>query len=152
MTKIHIQKEGFIKASGVHNRKNNKPVMCITTGEIYASVSDAAYANGASFGAMSWACCGKTKKCQGKRFCFVANVTEHLDEIAECLRIREAKAIAYDKICAKKEALNKAQAKYDHYTQRVFDLEQQLKTEREFMHQAREELRALRKGDEENAD
>jgi hypothetical protein len=144
MTKIHIQKEGFIKAHGVHTRKNHKPVMCITTGEIYASVLDAALANGVTIGAISWACCGKSKTCQGKRFCFVANVTEHLEEIAECLRIREAKAIAYDEICAKKEALNKAQAKYDHYTQRVADLEQQLKTEREFMLQAREELRALK--------
>lgn len=144
MTKIHIQQESFIKAHGVHARKNHKPVLCITTGEIYASVLDAADANGVTIGSMSWACCGKTHKCQGKRFCFVANVTEHLDEIAECLRIREAKASAYDKICAKKEALNKAQAKYDHYTQRVADLQQQLETEREFMLKAREELRALK--------
>lgn len=152
MTKIHIQKEGFIKAHGVHTRKNNKPVMCITTGEVYASVLDAAKENGASFSAISLVCCGKSKTCKGKRFCFVTNVTEHLDEISECLRIREAKASAYDEICAKKEALNKAQAKYDHYTQRVADLEQQLTTERAFMRQAREELRALRNGDEENAD
>jgi hypothetical protein len=137
MTKINIQNESFIKAHGVHARKNHKPVLCITTGEIYASVLDAADANGVSFSAMSWACCGKTKKCQGKRFCFVANVTEHLDEIAECMRIREAKAKAYEEIYAKQEAVRKAKAKYEHYTKRVADLEQQLQTEREFMIKAR---------------
>lgn len=152
MTKLHIQKESFIKAHGIHHRKNHKPVMCITTGEIYASVLDAAEANGVSFSAMSWACCGRSKSCKGKRFCFVANVTEHLDEIAECMRIREAKAKAYDEFNAKQEAVRKAKAKYEHYTKRVADLEQQLKTEREFMQQARDELRDLQRemrGDEE---
>lgn len=149
MTKIFIQNESTIKAHGTHHRKNHKPVMCITTGEIYASVLDAAEANGVSYAAMSWVCCGKSKTCKGKRFCFVANVTEHLDEIAECMRIREEKAKAYDEINAKQEAVRKAKAKYEHYTNRVAELEEQLKTEREFMHQAREELRALRKGDEE---
>jgi hypothetical protein len=149
MTKINIQNESFIKAHGVHARKNHKPVLCITTGEIYASVLDAAEANGVSFSAMSLACCGRVKTCKGKRFCFVANVTEHLDEIAECMRIREAKAKAYEEIYAKQEAVRKAKAKYEHYTKRVADLEQQLQTEREFMLKAREELRALRKGDEE---
>lgn len=152
MTKIHIQNESFIKAHGVHARKNHKPVMCITTGEVYASVLDAAEANEVSYAAMSWACCGKSKTCKGKRFCFVANITEHLDEIAECMRIREAKAKAYDEINAKQEAVRKAKAKYEHYTKRVADLEQQLKTEREFMQQARDELRDLQRemrGDEE---
>lgn len=149
MTKIHIQNESFIKAHGIHTRRNNKPVLCITTGEIYASVLDAAEANGVSYAAMSWACCGRSQKCKDKRFCFVANATEHLDEIAECMRIREAKAKAYDEINAKQEKIRKAKAKYEHYTNRVAELEQQLATEREFMLQARDELRALRKEDEE---
>ena len=149
MTKIHIQQESFIKAHGVHTRRNHKPVLCITTGEIYASVLDAAEVNGVSYSAMSLACCGKSVKCKGKRFCFVANVTEHLDEIAECIRIREAKVKAYDEIYAKQEAVRKAKERYNHHMNRVAELEQQLATEREFMLKARDELRALRKGDEE---
>ncbi len=152
MTKIHIQNESFIKAQGIHTSKNNKPVYCITTGEFYASVLDAAEKNGVSYAAMSWVCCGKSQKCKGKRFCFVSKITEHLEEIAECARIREAKATAYDEIYAKQEAVRKAKAKYEHYTNRVADLEQQLETERAFMLQARGELRALQRemrGDEE---
>ena len=149
MTKIFIQKETTIKANGIHTRKNHKPVMCITTGEVYASVLDAAKANDVSFSAMSLACCGRSNSCKGKRFCFVANVTEHLDEIAHCIRIREAKVNAYDEYHARKEALRNAQAKYEHHMNRVAELQRQLEIERELVLKTRDELRALRMEDEE---
>lgn len=145
MTKIYIQNESTIKAHGTHHRKNHKPVMCITTGEIYASVLDAAEANGVSYAAMSWVCCGKSKTCKGKRFCFVANVTEHLDEIAECMRIREAKAIAYDEINAKQEAVRKAKEKYERHQAKVAELQKALAEENALMYKARDELRALQR-------
>lgn len=152
MTNINIQKESFIKAHGIHHRKNHKPVMCITTGEIYASVLDAAEANGVSYSAMSWVCCGRMKSCKGKRFCFVANVTEHLDEIAECMRIREAKAKAYDEINAKQEAVRKAKEEYDRRQAKVAELKKALAEENALMYKARNELRTLQRemrGDEE---
>ena len=109
MKKITICKETTITATGKATNGNRKPVICIDTGEVFASLTDAAeYAN-VSGATMSYAVNHNGSKCKGKRYCFVSEVTQHLDELTESIRTREAKAAEYDKIIYRQTALRKAE-------------------------------------------
>lgn len=102
---IHDKKE--LKVTGTHISKNNKPVFCITTGEIFASISDAAEANNVHITSISNVVLGKTKTCNGKQFCLVTKLTDHADEIAEAIQYKHSKASKYDAIVAEQERVRK---------------------------------------------
>lgn len=104
---LHDKKE--ITVTGTHTNKNHKPVLCIDTGEVFASLSDAAEANGVHITAISCVVLGKTKTCKGKRFCLVTRMADHTDEIAETLRSNIAKATKYDAIIAEHERIKAEQ-------------------------------------------
>jgi hypothetical protein len=87
-------------AVGASTNGNRKPVFCLTTGEVYASVRDAAKILGSAQSCMSRACSDSSYTCKGKRFCFVSDIVQHLDEMAENIR----KAKEYDKLIAQSEA------------------------------------------------
>lgn len=134
---INIQKCSNVTVIGHHGHKNCKPVYCIDTGEMYASSIDAATANGVTQPTMSNALTGKTKTCNGKRYCYVAKMMEHLEEINEANRIRAAKVAAYDAeverqnaiIKAEEErrnAIAKAEADLQKYEARVAELRRKL--------------------------
>jgi biopolymer transport protein ExbB/TolQ len=105
---INIQNEGKIKVQGIRTRKNCKAVFCITTGEIYASVTDAAEQLGVTPGNISLAATRRVKTCKGRQLCFVSDVSEHLDEIAGTLRTHCMKASNYDEMIAHQKALDEA--------------------------------------------
>ncbi len=107
--KITVHNESIINATGKHNNRNAKPVFCITTGEVFASLADAAENVGVTPSSMSWAVNDRMKTCKGKRFCLIANVTDHLDEIAETIRIREEKLAKYNAIIAEEERIRAEQ-------------------------------------------
>lgn len=140
---INIQKASNLKVNGVRTNGNCKPVFCITTGEVYASSIDAAKAIGVQPSTLSWAI-SRGSKCQGKKFCFIANVIAHLDEIAECNRIRETKVLAYDAINAKKEAMRKATEDYEKRKASCELLRQKLEKELALMTEAEKQLNALK--------
>lgn len=96
---INIQNASNVFVEGHRSRRNCKPVMSITTGEVYASLSCAAEANEISQPTLSWLIAnnGKSRK-TGKKFCFVADIMEHLDEITNNQRELVRKATAYDEI------------------------------------------------------
>lgn len=144
---FNIQNASIINVEGHRTHKNCKAVYCITTGEVYASVADAAEKNGVSQSAMSWAVCGHTKSCKGKRFCYVSKIVEHLDEIAEISRVRTTKVNAYEKVVARQEAVRKAKAKYDKHKAKVDELQAKLDEAKHLMAEAEQELNEL-KGDE----
>ena len=123
---ITIQKASNLKAEGHHINGNCKPVFCITTGSVYASVYDAAEKLGIDPSCISSAANGRTKTCQGKRYCFVANVMEHLDEIAENFRIREEKIAAYDAIVYEREAKQRALEKIEKHNENCVDIRMQI--------------------------
>lgn len=102
---LHDKKE--INVTGIHTNKNHKPVFCIDTGEVFASVSDAAEAYGVHITAISCAALGKTKTCQGKRFCFVSRLADHTDEIAEVVRAHMTNANKYNALMAEQERIRK---------------------------------------------
>lgn len=116
---INIRRATNVTATGRHVNKNSKPVFCITDGAVYASVSDAAESLKVDNSTMSCAVTGKSKTCKGKRYCFISDVMEYLDEISENLRIRNEKVVAYDAMVAKSEAaknLEKHRARYEMLT------------------------------------
>lgn len=98
---ITVQNASEIKnVRGELRNTNAKPVFCIDTGEVFASVTDAAIAANANPSTMSWCLTERQKTCKGKRYCYLSKVTEHLDEISECMREREIKVKAYDELVA----------------------------------------------------
>lgn len=130
---INIRKATNIKAIGHHSNGNSKPVFCITTGVIYASATDAAKQNGTTVASISMVTTGKTKSCKGKRFCFVADVLDHIDEIAENLTARNAKVEAYDAIMAKQRAEREAKERLARHRAKCAELEAKLAKERQLL-------------------
>lgn len=141
---ITVHKETSVSAKGTHRRRNSKPIFCITTGEIFSSVGDAADAIGVDISTMSHALLGKVKTCKGKRFCYVTNITEHLEEISQQTQSRNEKVLAYDKAIAKKEALSKATEKLAKHRARYEKLAQQLEREIDLIHEAEREVDMLK--------
>lgn len=112
MKTIIINNEATIKANGTHTHSRSKPVICIDTGEVFASATDAAERNGVHWTTMSSTCLGKTKTCNGKRYCYLADMAENLGALTERiqkLNELEAKAKAWDELKAKEEAARKAE-------------------------------------------
>lgn len=94
MKKIIISNESVMSAEGKRTSKNCKPVYCIDDGKVYASVMDAADEIGVHFTTLSCACLGKTKTCKGKRYCFVSDMSERYEEIAQHTREMHADYVA----------------------------------------------------------
>lgn len=133
-------------AEGTHGGKNSKPVFCITTGEVFASVLDAAKAHHASKSTMSYAVTGRTKTCKGKTYCFVSDLPKHLDKISEGIQMHSKKAMAYDAIIARQEAIKSAKQKFAKYATEYAKLEQQLADTKILMLKAEKELDNLERG------
>lgn len=114
MKKINIQHEANIDAQGNLNSKHCKPVVCLETGDVYSSATDAAEAIGVTLSSMSCHLTGKTRSVKGKHFCYLSRVSESLNAIVT--RLRETAAIEEDArkwqaLQAEKEAARKAEEK-----------------------------------------
>ena len=140
---INIQKCSNVTVVGHHNHKNCKAVYCIDTGEVYASVLDAANANGIGQSPMSSALTGKTKTCCGKRFCFVSKMMEHLEEITEANRIRAAKVAEYDALIAKENKKQEIKKRIQERKLRLEEIETQVEKEFELLQNDELALREL---------
>jgi hypothetical protein len=75
-------------AIGEKRRKNAKPVLCITTGEVFASQKDAVEQYNITQSNLSKHLLypEKLKSCKGLKFCFVSKTQEHYDEITQQMR------------------------------------------------------------------
>ena len=91
---INIQNEANINAQGQYNSKHCKPVICIETGEVFTSVSDAATAAGLQAQNLSRHLTGNKRTFGGKHYCYLSRVNESLDSIVT--RLRETSAIEED--------------------------------------------------------
>ena len=124
---INIQKCSNVTVNGTHKARHCKAVYNITTGEMYASVLDAANALGVSQGSVSAAICDdKNRTCKGMRLCFVAKMMEHLEEINEANRIRIAKVAAYDADEKRRNALAAAEADVQKWEAKIAELQDEL--------------------------
>ena len=91
---INIQHESNIKAEGKLNSRHCKPVICIETGEVFTSVTDAAASAGCVANNMSTHLTGKLRHIKGKHYCYLSRVNESLDAIVT--RLRETAAVEED--------------------------------------------------------
>ncbi len=112
MKKITIHKEATIKAEGKRQSRNCKPVICIETGKVFASATDAAEYMGVHYSMMSATCIGKVSTCKGMHFCYLNEALENLDAVMS--RLRDACAMEVDAKKwraqeAEKEAIRKAE-------------------------------------------
>ena len=141
--KITVTNDSKVNATGEHFNRNAKPVYCISTGEIFASVTDAAKAIGSSTNNLSAHLTGVTSHCKGKRLCYLSKVTENLNEIASEFRIRNEKVAAYDKFLAEQEAIRKANEELAKHKANVESLRKRLAEEQALMLEAEEKLNTL---------
>lgn len=142
---ITLTEAATINANGKERTKGAKPVFCITTGEVYASATDAAEANGVSIYAISTCCLGKVKTSNKKRFCYVKDIHKHLQEISTNMQVRENKVKAYDKMMYHQQAIDEAAAKIEKHKANCSKLEQKLEAERQAVLDAERELEDLTK-------
>lgn len=91
---INIQNEANIKAKGELNCHRCKPVICIDTGEVFTSCADAAEHAGVHISTVSACCTGKIRTANGKHYCYLSRVNEHLDSIVT--RLRETSSLEED--------------------------------------------------------
>ena len=91
---INMQHEANIQAEGKLSGRSCKPVICLETGEVFSSMTDAAESIGVSIQHMSNHLTGRYRSIHGKHYCYVSRVTESLDTILT--RLRETAAIEED--------------------------------------------------------
>ena len=111
---LQVSKDAKAIAIG-EDRKNAKPVLCIDTGLIYASLTDAAEDVGVTVTALSSCLRGKTNSCKGMSWCFVKESANHIEDITG--RIRRANAEVED-VKDNMDALKE----YRRYTKELFTL------------------------------
>lgn len=92
-TTITMTKESKVEAIGQHRNANRKEVVCLDTGTVYTSVTDAAEAIGVTPGAVSIALNTKHAKCHGKRYVFAKDIVEHLGDISASMASKDKEII-----------------------------------------------------------
>lgn len=155
MTNITIQQRSEINAQGQKRNANATPVMCIDTGEIFASTIDAAKHLGVTESNVSHVLCGRQNTCKGKRFCRVSDITAHLEEISANMRERENKVQAYNTIMAERQAKAERQNQIAKLTEKLERrkeickrIENELHAAQERVTEAENELNALKAKEE----
>lgn len=113
---IIISNNATIKSTGEHTGGNCKPVICITDNMTFNSVTDAAEYYNAWAVQISNVCTGKFRTFHGKRFCFLRDINQHLDEMmdnnrntAERVSELERKAALWDAFQHEQEKKRKAE-------------------------------------------
>ena len=123
---ITIKNRAIINAEGTHSNGHCKEVFCKTTGKFYTSLSDAAHSVNGSVGTMSCAMKHKNGVYKGMKWCYVADIEAHLDDIATDIRANIEKVFAYDALMAKKEEIKKEQAIIAEHEANIVDIRQQI--------------------------
>ena len=91
---INMQHEANIQAEGKLNSKHCKPIICIETGEVFSSVTDAAECAEVTITMMSGHLGGYYRSVKGKHYCYLSRVNESLNTILT--RLRETSAVEED--------------------------------------------------------
>ena len=91
---INMQHEANIQAEGKLSGRKCKPVICLETGEVFSSMTDAAEYTDVTTATMSNHLTSRYRSVKGKHYCYLSRVSESLDTILA--RLRETAAIEED--------------------------------------------------------
>ena len=119
---VTIQKPAKMIAKGKRCNGNTNAVLCISTGQVFTSCSDAAEQNDVHIANMSNVCRGVQKTAKGKKFCYVKDINEHLDEVAESIR----KANMYDELMTKEEKRKELLNEVNQHKANIFTIESEI--------------------------
>lgn len=119
---VVIQHKAVIKGKGRRSNGNTENVLCISTGEIFTSCTDAAERADVSQAAMSRACRTHGAKTNGMKFCYIKDINEHLDEVAESMR----KAMMYDEYMSKEERRKELITEVDKHKENIARIESEI--------------------------
>ena len=140
---IIIQQKSVVKGKGKRGNRNTNAVLCLSTGKVYTSCLDAAEDNNSTQGHMSYVCNHKGRTAKGKKFCYVKDINEHLDEVANAIY----KANMYDDMMTKEEKRNELltnlknlEAKADSITSEIIRLNEELENAEREIKKAQREL------------
>ena len=154
---INMQHEANIQAEGKLNSKKCKPIICIETGEVFSSVTDAAECAEVTMAMMSGHLSGRYRSVKGNHYCYLSRVSESLNTILTRLREtsaieedakkwktyeaeQEAKRIAEQK---RQDAINKAKEKVERAQEIYNTLTTKLNEAADTLMRAQMELEAL---------
>lgn len=126
------------------NNRNCKPVLCITTGEVFPSLTDAAAMNNVTVSAMSLATSKKNKVCKGKRFCLVSELSMYeLTELAEAMRTSAEKAAKYDAIIAERNHKSEVIKRLEQCKTKYAELQRKMEITKKQLDEAEAEFNLL---------
>ncbi len=136
---ISVQKESIIKGKGKRTNGNTNAVLCISTGEVFTSMSDAAEHYGVTTGNFSVACRTPNRTVKGKKFCYIKDINNHLHEVSDAIY----KANMYDEYMTKEEKRKELVAEMDKWQSEVARLEYELYKAKENLDHAKSALLAF---------
>lgn len=101
--KIRLSENVIMDANGNKRSKGSKPVICIDTGVVYTSCTDAAKGEGISISEISKRCNGKKTHQKGKKYCYVSDLALHVRELTDSISQKANKLDKYSDIIAERE-------------------------------------------------
>ena len=78
-------------AIGEHDHWSSKPVICVDTGEVFISATDAAKSADVKLSTISSCCLGRIKTCKGKVYRYLSNTSDNVDALVAQIRALNAK-------------------------------------------------------------
>jgi len=119
---VTVQKEAIMTAEGKRDNGNCEPCMCITDGQCFTSMTDAAEHYGIAVTQISYACKVPGRKAAGREFCSTKDIRLHLNRFSDAIN----KANAYDILVEKERLRKELMADVDKCRDDVFAIELKL--------------------------
>lgn len=116
MKKLTLHNHTTVNAEGSRSNGNCKAVLCLDTGEVFSSMTDAAEKHNIKMCNISNVIRGKCRTAGGKRYCLLDKATEYLPEMASQLQeigTLRAKAAAYDAWQTEQEKARREKEQHD---------------------------------------
>ena len=104
MKKVILTEHAEVNAKGKLNSGHTKMVICIDTGEVFTSCTDAAENAEIHPSVMSLCCTGRTKTANGKRYCYVRDLAKNLEALTDSLQTKVNMLDKYSDVIAEREA------------------------------------------------
>lgn len=136
---ITVSRPAIIKGKGKRSNGNTNAVMCISTGEIFTSCTDAAEHGNVSVGQMSHTCRTKGSHAKGKQYCYIKDIDMHIDSISDAIN----KKNLYNALLEKENKRKQLRNMIADYKGDISRLESELNSIRSKMESARAELENL---------